>query len=810
MKDRGMHFWSTVCGWLAIAFAVEALGLFAHELNLALALALSILALLLHPRRPVDSAQRSPAWIVGGVAMLLGGAALLPVARELRPLALALLFSGFAGTLAGSAKEARPAAGWALTALIFGIVSYLSHHSLLTWYGLQTASTALSRAVAPTPAGGLGPSFSGLPLLLLACSALLAFTVTRPRRRVRNAGLLLITGLLYWGYLYTFVPWQPPAEAPATDGAWWVAAWRLLHPLYWPAVLGGLLALFVAWAAVGKTKGEQPPRSGWLVGGLAALLLGAGSLAFIQWPGAERPGKGPAGQIRLALYQPGFHNWLRPTYERFGARSGGMFGNLPLLVAALGWEVEFVDELSAERLAAFDVLFMANQKDPLAAESIAAVEQFVTAGGSLLVLGDHTWRSPDAEHNVLDDPITPTHIRYRFDSAYYFVGGWLHSMDYWPHATTAHLGDVTNESGCVVGASLAVRYPATPLVIGRYGYSDRGHRERDPRRGYMDNGLPDPGERLGDLVLVAAENVGAGRVVVVGDTSGFVNSIQTQTWPFTTRVLRWLGSDGRATVPPWREWLGVVLLVAGGSIVLAFARNGRLVVPLAAAGLLVSGLTVDELTARAAQPPPLQGRIAYVDLAHLGRHSLEAWRDDAITGVYLNLMRAGYLPLGVKDFDAAQLAKSDLFVTVAPTRTFTADDIAALEAFLNQGGVAVVAAGWEDRAASTELLAHFGLRVGERPQGRAAAPIPTTNVMPNYWEAWPVEPLPDEPPPATLAALRGDPVIVRKPVGAGQLVVVGDTGLFLCRNLETEDRPVMPNIELFRWLVNELQPGEER
>ncbi len=803
-----MHFWSTVCSWLAIAFAVEALGLFAHELNLALALALLVLALLLHPRRPLDDAQPSTPWVVAGVVMILVGAALLPVARELRPLAMALLFSGVAALLVGTAKEPRPAAGWALTALLFGVVSYLTHHSLLSWYGLQTASTELSRAAAPTPGGGLGPSFSGLPLLILACSALLAFTALRPRHGLRNTVFFLLIGLLYFAYLATFVPWQPPAQATGAADAWWVSLWRWLHPLYWPAVLGGSLAGLVGWAAGGKIRTPSPRHPGLLVGGLAAVLLAAGSLALVQWPGTERPGKGPAGQVRVALYEPGFHNWLRPTYERFGARSGGMFGNLPLLVEALGWDADFIDDLGAERLAAFDLLFMANQKDPLAAEAIAAVEQFVRTGGSLLVLGDHTWRSPGIERNVLDDPIRPTHIRYRFDSAYYFVGGWLHSMNYWPHATTAHLGDVTNESGCVVGASLAVQYPATPLVVGRYGYSDRGHRQRDPRRGYMDNGLPDPGERLGDLVLVAAENVDAGRVAVVGDTSGFVNSIQTQTWPFTTRVLRWLASDGCATVPPWREGLGVLLMIAGGAVVLAYARRGRLVVPLAAAGLLASGLTLDQLTARAAQPPPLQGKIAYVDLAHLGQHSLEAWRDDAITGVFLNLMRAGYLALGVKDFDPAQLAESEFFVTVAPTRTFAPEEIRALESFLEQGGVAIVAAGWEDRAGSSELLAHFGLRVGERPQGRAAAPIPTANIMPNYWEAWPVEPLPKAAAPATLAGLRGDPIIVRKPVGAGQLVVVGDSGLFLCRNFETEDRPVMPNIELFRWLVNELRPQE--
>ena len=82
--------------------------------------------------------------------------------------------------------------------------------------------------------------------------------------------------------------------------------------------------------------------------------------------------------------------------------------------------------------------------------------------------------------------------------------------------------------------------------------------------------------------------------------------------------------------------------------------------------------------------------------------------------------------------------------------------------------------------------------------------------MPNYWEVWPVvSDLKYGPAAETIASLRNDPTIVRRPVGAGQLVVIGDTKIFQCRNFETEEGAVMPNVQFFSWLVNNvLKQGE--
>jgi hypothetical protein len=654
----------------------------------------------------------------------------------------------------------------------------------------------------------LGPTFSGIGLsLLAACVVGAGLIVSSPRRIGRWTvafGSVLVISI---AFLAVFVYTQPDPEAPLRGTlVWWQKVQHAINPVFMPAILGGLLAVPVSAYLRGlsaRPVETQGPGRGPIVATVVMIVLGVSAL--INMPAGPRSGGGENGALKAALYREGFHNWMVPNRDRYGSRSAGMFGNLPVMLECMGWEAEIIATIDESTLQDVDVLFIANQKDPLPENTIQVIDRFVVEGGSLLVLGDHTWRKDDVPGMILDDPIGQTDVRFRFDSAYYFIGGWLHSMQYWPQQMTADLGDDTNESGCVVGASLKLKYPAAPVVIGRYGYADRGHEQKDPRRGYMDNGMADPGELLGDLVLVAAQNVGRGRVAVIGDTSGFVNGIQTQTWSFTSRVFRWLGSSGRAAVPWYRDVLGILLLAGAGGVVLVIAPTRPTVLLVGCGAAWIAGWGSHRIVQGAARPEPLRGNIALVDLSHVGLHSLEAWRDDAISGVYLNFMREGYFAIGSKRFDEEQLQASDVFVTIAPSKPYSDRELDLLESFMSNGGSVLLQVGWEEKAGSEALLERFGLQIPHRPQGRAADMIPGTSIMPNYWEAWPVESVdPRAQPIETLATLRGDPIMVRKRVGRGQLIVIGDSKFMHCRNLETEDGAVVPNVQFFQWLVQNV------
>ncbi len=587
-------------------------------------------------------------------------------------------------------------------------------------------------------------------------------------------------------------------------------ALRKLYPVHLPLLLPLLLAVPLVAYLVRLPRREPEPRSSgdWLPSLALALMVVAVVWALTNVPGVRKP-----GALNVVFYEKGFHNWMVPTHERYGSRSAGMFGNLPLLVRRMGWRSELVSEVSAEALARADILVVMNQKDPFTVEAMRTIHRFVENGGSLLVLGDHTFaktatpglpgQAAGEARFLLNEPIENTNIRFRFDSGYYFIGGWLHSLQYWPHQMTAHLGDASNESGCVVGASLETRYPVVPLIIGRYGYADRGD-WKAPERGFMDDGEFNPGaEKLGDLVLAAAQDVGRGRVVVVGDTSGFVNMIQAQTWPFTSRVFHWLGSTGRASVPRWREWLALVLLAAAGWVVLVRSRDGVVALPIACLSLIAAGSASQTVVARTNRPDPFRDRVAVVDLSHVGWHSIEGWRDNGIAGIYLNLMRKGYFAFGSTEFDERQIAEADLFVTIAPTKPYTRGEIDFLADYLRKGGAVLLATGWEEQAGARGLLDRFGLEIPPKPQGRASVLIPGTDVTPQFWRSWPVRGADEK-----LVEMRGDPVIVRKYVGKGQLVVIGDAAMLMNQNLENEDGANLPNIRFFDWLLDRIAEKE--
>ncbi len=807
---------SIISAVLAIGFAAESLGLYSHELNTTLAIVFLLLGAVFDPVTRRGNALAPRGGLAGGVVLCALGLLLLPVSPGVRLFAAGLWFWGLDAIARARGHDRAASAALALGCLMAGAYQYAYSSSLLTWYAVQDVSAGLCRlAVWLTGEPmDIGPTFNGLVLLVFALGACAGGAIVASKRRWPSL-FVSVVGIVtfYFAFLCTFsiLPHEMPKEATSETAPSLIEVlWKAVNPLHVPALLPFLLAFPLGLYLVRLHRSQPEPRSSNVrLPSLALVLM----IVVAVWSLTNVPGGRRPGALNVVFYEKGFHNWMVPTHERYGSRSAGMFGNLPLMMQRMGWRAELAPEITGEVLAAADILVIMNQKDPFSEDAIRAIQRFVENGGSLLVLGDHTFaKSPmpgmpgeaagEAKF-LLNEPIENTSIRFRFDSAYYFIGGWLHSLQYWPHQMTAHLGDASNESGCVVGASLETSYPVVPLIVGRYGYADRGD-WKAPQRGFMDDGEFNPGaERLGDLVLAAAQDVGRGRVVVVGDTSGFVNMIQAQTWPFTSRAFHWLGSTGRATVPAWREGLALVLLA--GAIIVVLIRSQRRIgdLPIACLSFLAAGSVSHAVVARMNRPEPFRDRVAVVDLSHVGRHSIEGWRDNGVAGIYLNLMRKGYFAFGATEFDERQIAEADLFITVAPTRPYTRGEVDFLENYMKAGGTVLLATGWEEQAGARGLLDRFKLTIPPKPQGRASVVIPGTEITPQFWRSWPVLGA-DE----TLVTMRNDPIIVRKAVGKGQLVVIGDAGMLMNQNLENEDGANMPNIRFFDWLLDRISKKE--
>jgi len=801
-------FWSVACGVLGLAFAAEAAGLFAHPLNTLLAVALLALGALLDPTTGSGDrrAHRRLQWM--GWAAAAVGLLLVPAHVTVRLFAVALWFVGLDTVAVARQGRHGPAAAMALGALALGLVHLLSGTSLLTWYLMQSLSR-LASGVAVEISGeslAMGPTFSNLALFVGALGVCVGGWLVAGRRRiVWFAGCLVVIIALYGACLWVFAMaprWVPQDDALAAVSAetaqraeaapWWLSwlagrAYPLHVPMLLPVLLAVPLGLYLWRMRRDSDAVAVGSRPAYALAVMAAVLVGAAALT-------NAPGTPRAETLHVAFYEGGLVNWMTPSPRMYGSRSGGMFGNLPLMMERMGWTGELIGELNRDTLAGKDILFIANQKDALSGGAIAAVEDFVEKGGSLLVMGDHTfWKGE--KRLVLNEPIQRSDIRFVFDSADYFVGGWLHSLAFWQHPVTAGLSDHTNESGSVVGASLDIRYPAAPLVIGRYGYSDPGEPANE-HRGYLGNMDYDPGEPLGDRVLVAAQQVGRGRVAVIGDTSAFFNSIHTQTWRYTHRLFHWLGTDGRAAVSGWRDVLGILLLAGAVGVAFVFVRRQPGLVPVVATACLAFGFASHHVVAEGRTPPPLKGDIAIVDLSHVGQHSMEGWRDRGIGGVYLNLMREGFFAVGARRFDPEQILASELFVSIAPTQPYSDDEVEVLRRFMERGGTVLLCAGWEDRHGALPLLEKAGLSIEHIPLGRQAATVPGTTIEPMLWKAWPIRG------GEALLTLNDLPVVVQQPIGRGRLVVIGDSEFVLNRNLEGEDGGVMRNIQFFTWLIN--------
>ncbi len=415
-------------------------------------------------------------------------------------------------------------------------------------------------------------------------------------------------------------------------------------------------------------------------------------------------------------------------------------------------------------------------------------------------------------------------MRVRFDSATFAIGGWLQSYEALRHPASRGVSDTENDFGVVIGASVDVRPPARPLLAGRWGWADPGD-VRSPS-GMMGNGRYDSGEKLGDLVLVAEQSFGRGKIVAFGDTSSFSNGINMGCHGFTSRLMAYLAQPGNAQVSTSQLWLG--LLTASILLVLlAYRPDGRalVAVPLALAAALAFTAAVDPAAEgplpRSRSNPPVP--IAYVDAAHLESYSRELWREDGIMGLCLTLMRNGYHPLLLPELTRERLEGAELLICIAPGRSFTRREREAVEQFVRRGGTLIFTVGRDRIGPSEELLGQLGFRIGAAawkggepvggylPLGHFKTPYGEDGQrFVRFHAAWPVF-CRDEQATVVTFYPPDHPLIVVRPLGSGRIAVIGDTCFAMNKNLERESgepfEGLRENADFWQWFLAALEDG---
>jgi len=821
-----------VCfGLLACALASEQCGLASHGLYRAAAWTamLGLAAALPWYRRERGAAL---GLLAGLILTALGIAATLAASLPML-LGLGICLAGLAVMQQALRQPAPDLQVLSAAALAYVLLGLIHSVSPTVWWWAQQAALAGSRNLGAWLDRDLALSstYFGLPTTVLVLLFVVLAWLRNARRGLAGvAGSIALLAALQVAYL-VLVALVPNAETllrmlgqnpkPETPAGLARLAESTI-PWNWPAVWV-LLSLIPAWLAAGVYLSRAPApaqRPGrvwaWLLAA-ACVLAAAGVLT------AERPIPPPTGK-QIAFYRKGFLNWLRPKHGQYGSRSAGMFGNLPLFAESLGCRAKFIDRIDEASLAEASVLVIINPRisDRQIAEppeeAIDVIWDFVGRGGTLLLLGDHTALHIDKagrKRCYLNELLSPTKIRFNFDSAYFKVGGWLHGYTYPRHPVVLGLGDRFNEPGSVIGASLRIDPPARPLLIGRIGWSDHGN-ELAADRGFMGNVKYDPEEQLGDVVLAAAQRFGKGRVIVFGDTSGFVNAILTGTYPFVGRVLSWACSHQNPLPGDQRALLAGVLLAAAALILLLRvpppAWTGLVLILVGAAWWGIDRWTIarqrvlpDTKALLAARPEEKDLRgVAYVDYAHRGRFSREGWRDNGIAGLTLNFMRNGYLTFAAHDLLPDRLGRAALLASVAPLKRYEADEVAAVMDFVRNGGIFVLMVGWDEAGPSKPLLKALDFEIEHVPLGHFKIRTqPDSEILARFHEAWPVRAT--APGAESLVQYGHYPLIQRRNIGKGSAVVIGDSSFAWGINLESEKAAQMESIKFWQWLLGYLR-----
>jgi hypothetical protein len=331
------------------------------------------------------------------------------------------------------------------------------------------------------------------------------------------------------------------------------------------------------------------------------------------------------------------------------------------------------------------------------------------------------------------------------------------------------------------------------------------------------------------VVLAAEQRFGKGKIIVFGDTSSLMNGITAGCHPYVSRLLAYLADRDRSPASSWWQWLG---LLAAATLVVLLAIDPRAAhfgIAAVAMGLVLMYCTSRSYRANDLWPDgnhQSPNNLAYIDASHLEAYSRESWRDDGIMGLYLTLMRNGYLALSLPEMTLERLRRARLVVSIAPARPFSKTEREAVKEYVRGGGVFLCTVGYDRAGPIRSFLSELGFRVGakswhgEEPIGE---PEPLGHFKSPYFDGgdhqarvrfyagWPVQC--DDPNAWIVARYRPDkPLIVIRRFGKGRIAVVGDTCFAMNKNLEHRGGEpfdgLRENADFWRWFLASLGGSE--
>jgi hypothetical protein len=768
--------WGSFCGFLATLIIACRITAFSHALE---ALWFSLCMYIIVGKLPFNKSKIPFLTCILAVLLLLSAFRLSYTGRLC--VAMLVMTAPLVLSIASRDEKTYPVLWFAIA--VTGSAMALSQDALSIRYaealGLDVFVSRIVTVLSGSP-GMYGPTYLGLDLALL-------YTLTCPMifllSQERNPGMLVTYFLL--GIVSYLVCLLVFTKNLGLGGLGYVPFVLCLAICL--SVLVGLYAssdnYCLVWNRTAYVKGLAGMVIALLVCAVSAIPMAVGrvqkSVMFLAAPDLDFGPSSPHD----------FNDKFRPS-----------FGWLPVYLEGTGYKVSW-GEISPLDLSDVQIVVGINVRDDLSEYQQKALQDFVYQGGSLLVLADHTFY-PDESH-PFDCVMAPAGIGVNFDSARSILEeGWGRgNLKFNRHPITTKITDEA-QTQIGTGASLRVKLPGKPIVVATHGFADAADL-MNCNSGYLGDLKHNPGERLGDLIVVAEGSFGRGKVLVFGDTSPFQNGALALSRDFLDNVFSWM-SHRRAFPSQWLPHF-VFLACAIASFILAWRATSKEATRRATLGMTVlysflaaaiAGLILLEIPVFfcAPQKTRFQGATAIIDRSHSPSFSSELWGVRGIGGLYQNVLRNQLLPVQMEEFDENVLYQAETVFIIGAQQSYSKKEIDFLEKYAEDGGRLIIATGWEESRGTKNLAERFGFTVEPVPLG--GFQVETAWGVLKFKEGWGVSTSRQD--AITLVSVWGRPVAAYRQLGQGRVTVIGDSMFLENMNLETLSEVNIANIEFLR------------
>lgn len=619
-------------------------------------------------------------------------------------------------------------------------------------------------------------------------------------------------GIWTWGNgLRSLIPWNVPLLAVAIYSA--IAAVMFREATWLPIIEPDLKALK---KQKEKEEKEDVPGSVLVADMLyrfGPVLLAVTAVLLVAMALNKSDLKGKT----IVAHEKGYLNWSKPEYD---SQVEGYYGMLPTFVESLGGRFFTSKHLLDKDLEKADVLVLLHPDQPWLEDTLERIWRFVRRGGSLLLVADpviREGRSRSSFNSVLQSEIQLTSMDVRYDTAVTRTGNWEQSYEVLAHPATMGIDDLRNRFGFELGSSIRTAWPARPVLVGRWGWSDPGSDATSTGVSHYNDG-----ELLGDLVLAAEEPVENGRVFVLGGAAPLRNEMLTNAYPFVGRLLGYLANKPSSPQIWWRQLLGALSLVALGILLARRPAAWQMILtPTILAVTLICCSEASYWSGRVLpdgrdRTPASFNNIAYIDASHLEAYSSDFGSKQGIAGLVRTLMRQGYLPLLAPDLTSERLERAGLLISIAPAKPFSPREQDAVKQFVGNGGTFICMVGAEQARASVPMLADLGFVVPPSPVppgdssrepwplGAQYTQIGQSKRQSRFYAAWPVECNDAD---AKEWSVWSDgksklPIIVSRSEQNGTAMVIGDTYFAVNENLDSSEETPADRIHFWHWLLS--------